>query len=324
VKRFADRLLAGLAVGVALAALVRRGGNRPGKGEAVEWTPGHELPPEPAPERGISRWRFLFNELTSRFRAHHTGIVSGSLAYYAMLALVPSLVATVAIYGLATNAADLESQITTITDTLPPAAAGIVTDQLREIVTANEAGLGLTAALSLLLALWSASAGTKALVSGINLAYGLPETRNFFRLRGMALLITIGGVLFAAVIAWFISLVTIDAGSVLQEGLFAVGVLGALTMSLGVLYKLAPNRPTVIGKLASAGAVAATLLLVITTTGFTLYVSNFGSFNATYGALAGVVLLLLWFYISGFVVLMGAELNAELEQLRKRRSRHAA
>ncbi len=119
-------------------------------------------------------------------------------------------------------------------------------------------------------------------------------------------------------IAWFISLVTIAAGTVWQEAMLASGVLMALVVSLGVLYKLAPDRPTLIGKLASPGAVASTILLVISTTGFTIYVGNFGSFNATYGALAGVVVLLLWFFISGFVVLMGAELNAELEQLRRR------
>ena len=322
-KRYVDRLLTGLAIGVAVSAFVRRRRSGTPASEAAEWIAGHRLPDEPEPESRLSRWRFLFNELTRRFREHHTGIVSGSLAYYAMLALVPTLVAAVAIYGLATDPIDLESQIGVITENLPGAAAEIIKDQLDEIVSANETGLGVTAAISLLLALWSASAGTKALLSGINLAYGRPETRSFFHLRGLAVLITVGGVVFASVIAWFISLVTIAAGTVFQEALLASGVLVALVVSLGVLYKLAPNRPTVIGKLASPGALVSTVLLVITTTGFTVYVQNFGSFNATYGALAGVVLLLLWFFISGFVVLMGAELNAQLEQLRERRLRKA-
>lgn len=323
-KRFIDRLLAGLAVGVALAALVRRNGHDDTEA-SVEWRPGHELPPEPEPERGLARWGFLLRELTSRFREHHTGIVAGSLAYWAMLALVPSLIATVAIYGLATDPADLETQIDFVVENLPADAASLITGQLDQIVSANEAGLGLTAAISLAVALWSASAGTKALMSGINLAYGLPETRRFFHLRGLALVITMGGAVFGGVIAWFISLVTIAAGTVWQEVLLAIGVFVALTVSLGVLYKLAPDRPTVIGKLASPGALAATISLVFTTLGFTLYVSNFGSFNATYGALAGVIVLLLWFFISGFVVLLGAELNAELEQLlERRRLREAA
>lgn len=321
-SRVTDRVLAGLAVGVALAALVRR----PVVDEAqepVEWKAGHALPPEQAPRRGVARLRFLTGELATRFREHHTGIVAGSLAYYSMLTLVPSLIATVAIYGILTDPIDLEAQIATVVANLPRAAASLITDQLQEIVSANEAGLGLTAALSLAVALWSASAGMKTLIQGINLAYGVPETRTFFRLRGMALVMTLGAVVFIGVIGWFIGLVSVAAGQVWQETLLALGTLIALVVGLGVIYKIAPNRTIRSGPLASPGAVAATVLLVFTTLGFTLYVRNFGSFNATYGALAGVVVLLLWFFISGFVVLLGAELNAELEQLKLRRSGEA-
>lgn len=318
-SRLTDRVLAGLAVGVALAALVRRP-DVDESHEPVDWKPGHELPPEPAPRRGVARLRFLAAELADRFREHHTGIVAGSLAYYSMLTLVPSLIATVAIYGIITDPIELEAQIATIVDNLPRAAASLITDQLQEIVSANEAGLGLTVALSLGLALWSASAGMKTLIQGINLAYGVPETRSFFRLRGIAFVMTLGATVFIGIIGWFIGLVSIAAGQVWQETLLALGTLVALVVGLGIIYKIAPNRTIRSGPLASPGAVAATVLLVFTTLGFTLYVRNFGSFNATYGALAGVVVLLLWFFISGFVVLLGAELNAELEQLRLRRS----
>jgi membrane protein len=321
--RLTDRVLTGFAVGVALAALVKRPAHTVEGETSPEWRSGHELPSSPPPSAGPSRWRFLLGELTARFREHHTGIVAGSLAYYAMLTLVPSLIATVAIYGIITDPAELELQIASVIDNLPRAAASLITEQLEEIVTANEAGLGLTAAISLALALWSASAGMKTLIQGINLAYGAPETRSFFRLRGMALVMTLGGAVFIGVLGWLVGLVSVAAGEVWQETLLAIGTLIALVVGLGVLYKVAPNRTIRSGPLASPGAMSATVLLVLTTLGFTLYVRNFGSFNATYGALAGVVLLLLWFFISGFVVLLGAELNAEMAQLRRRRSGQA-
>ena len=323
-KRFVERMLAGLAIGAALAAVIRRTPQTVTESGSGEWADGHTLPSTAVPTAGMERWRFMLKELTSRFREHHTGIVSGSLAYYAFLSLFPSLIAAVAIYGLATDLADLEAQITFIADKLPPEATALITTQLQDIVRGDQAGLGLTAAVSIVLALWSASAGTRALISGVNLAHGLPETRNFVRLRGMALVITLGGALFAAVIAWFVGLVAVAAGSVWQEALLGMTVLVALVVFLGVVYKLAPNRPTVIGRLASPGALAATLLLILTTSGFTVYVTNFGSFGATYGTLAGVIVLLLWFFISAFVVLLGAEVNAEFEQLREHKSREAA
>ncbi|MEJ7705702.1 MAG: YihY/virulence factor BrkB family protein [Geodermatophilaceae bacterium] len=159
-------------------------------------------------------------------------------------------------------------------------------------------------------------------MNAVNVCYDEDETRGFLRLRGLALLLTVGGILFMALAVGLVAVapVVLDAlnlgtlGTILlQVGRWVLLVL-LVVVGLAVVYRIAPDRDAPKFRWVSVGAVVATVIWVIASVGFSLYVSNFSSYGKTYGALAGVIVLLLWFFISAYIVLLGAEINAETEQ----------
>lgn len=312
-NRFLNWFLGALAAVVALAALRPR--SKPAAPLAVV--------ADPAPV--VSHWfdepRSVFKAVVGRLREHHMPMIAGSLAYYAFLALFPMAIAAVSIYGLVLDPADLAVQIEEISSALPEETAAFIEAQLTDVVESSGSGLGYTAFISIVIALWSASAGTKALITGIDIAYDTPENRPFVVLRGMAFLITIGLIVFITVAASAVTflpdlMAEVGAGDETRRAIEIARwpvILLAVIVGLGLLYKIAPNRPASKSPWVSYGAIAVALLWLLATLGFSLYVNTLGSFNATYGTLAGIVVLLLWFFISGLIVLAGAELNSELE-----------
>ncbi len=322
-KRPLNWFLGALAAGVAIGALSRR---RPAPGTAGG-EPGDAA--EPGPRRdvisaGAARVAApgLVRVLLRRLREHNTVLIAASLSYYAILAVFPTAIAAVSVYGLVFDPADVQRQIADLTEALPENAAGVIADQLESIVDASSAGLGLATAIGVAVALFSASAGTKSLITGINIAYGEAETRPFPKLRGIAFALTIGIIVF---IATAIALVTFMPGLLRDAGLGSgweravsiarwPAIFVFVILGLGIFYKVGPNRPASRTPLLSIGAIAAAVLWLLVTVGFSFYANNLGRFNETYGTLAGVVVLLLWFFLSGFMVLLGAELNDELEE----------
>ncbi|MDJ0496906.1 MAG: YihY/virulence factor BrkB family protein [Acidimicrobiia bacterium] len=285
-----------------------------------------EESPVDTEELTASRWfdepLAVTKSVIGRLREHHMPMIAGSLSYYAFLALFPAAIAAVSIYGLVLDPADLTAQIEEISSALPEETAKFIEAQLTEVVDASGSGLGVTAVVSIIIALWSASAGTKALITGIDIAYETPENRPFIVLRGMAFAITIGLIVFitaaASAVTFLPDLMSeVGAGDetrrLIEIGRWPV-IFVAVIVGLGLLYKIAPNRPAALSPWVSMGALAVAVLWLLATVGFSVYVNNLGSFNATYGALTGVIVLLLWFFMSGLIVLTGAELNAELEQ----------
>ena len=270
--------------------------------------------------------------VVGRLREHHMPIIAGSLSYYAFLALFPAAIAAVSIYGLVLDPADLTAQIEEISSALPQETANFIEVQLTEVVEGSGSGLGLAAVISIIVALWSASAGTKALITGIDIAYETPEDRPFIVLRGMAFAITIGLIVFitaaASAVTFLPDLMSeFGAGDETRRLIEIVRwpiILVAVITGLGLLYKIAPNRPAAMSPWVSVGALAVAVLWLLATVGFSIYVNNLGSFNATYGALTGIIVLLLWFFMSGLIVLAGAELNAELEKRGLARRHHRA
>lgn len=248
-----------------------------------------------------------------RLRQEHIPFLAAGLAYYGMLALVPGLIALVSIYGLIADRSHVASVINNISEAAPSEVVDFIQSQLTDIVEAPSSGLGLGAAISLLAALWAASAGTRSLIRGVNLAFGAQEGRSAVRLRLLSVGITIGVVVFVGVALALASVgASLVAGQPLLQWL-RWPLLGVITIGgLSTLYRFAPSEREPDWRVSAIGATAAAVGWLAASIGLSLYVTNFGSFNETYGTLGAVIVTLLWLYVSGLVVLVGAVLAAAL------------
>jgi membrane protein len=244
------------------------------------------------------------------------------VAFYSFLALFPALIAAVTLYGLIADPGQVEEQIRSLSEALPSESATLIADQLREITSTSERALGVGLVVSVLLALFTASGGVANLIKAINLAYDEEETRGFARVRALALLLTLGAIVFMVVAVGLVAVLPVvldeiglgGVGQAVVGVLRWVGLVLFMTGALAVLYRFAPDRNDPRFSWVTLGAAVATLLWILGSVGFSVYVDNFGSYGETYGALAGAVVLLLWLFLTAFVVLFGAEINAEAEQ----------
>jgi len=248
-------------------------------------------------------------------------LIAKGVAYSWFLALIPGLVAAVSIYGLVTTPDEVASQVANLSSSLPESAKTLITTQLESLAGASSGALSLGLVISILLALWGASAGMAGLVTALNIAYDEQEERNFVIKRGLALLLTIGFIVFFGIAIGLIAVFPFVADElggglavqIVVEILRWVVLVAMGIVALGLLYRVGPDRDAPAVKWLSLGSVLATVMWVVASLGFAFYVNNFGSYAKTYGALAGVVVLLLWFWITALVVLVGAEINAETE-----------
>jgi membrane protein len=243
--------------------------------------------------------------------------VAGSLAYYALLAVFPSLIAAISIYGLVADPVDLENLINTLADQLPEATTQTISHELNDIVSATGAGLRLGAVGGTIAALWSASAGAKVLITGVNLAYGERETRSYLVVRGLALLLTLGMIVGIVVVVSGVAILPSLVDSSLANIVRWPALIALVVVGLAALYRIAPSDAPDRHHPVWQGAFGAAIVWLAATAGFSAAVTAF-KFGATYGALAGVVVLLVWFFLSGLIVLLGAEFNAAIETRRQR------
>lgn len=243
-------------------------------------------------------------------------LLAAGVAFYGFLALFPAIIAGVLLYGLVASPATVTEQSQQLTNTLPSDAASLITDQMDAITSTASGSLGLGLLLAIALALWSAAGGVGNLVTAINQAFGCEETRGFVRRKAIALGLTAGAVAFLAVAVGLVAVAPVVFDAVddiaplrwLLEAARWVVLFFIIAGALTVLYRVAPDRSD--GHTNRKGVVAATLIWMVASLGFSLYVDNFGSYGKTYGALAGVVALLLWLWVSAYAVLFGAVLEA--------------
>lgn len=267
-------------------------------------------------------WRQVVRRAWRETKADGIPLMAAGVAFFAFLSLFPALIAAVTLYGLIADPVQVEEQIRSLSEALPQETTALIADQLRDITGRSDRALGLGLALSLLTALFTASGGVANLIKAINLAYDEEETRGFVRLRAIALVLTLGAVVFMVVSVGLIAVlpVVLDQLGLGGIGGATVGVLrwaGLVVIVIGALaalYRFAPDRNDPRFSWVTLGAAVATLLWVLASAGFSVYVSSFGSYGKTYGSLAGAVVLLLWLFLTAFVVLLGAEINAEAEQ----------
>jgi len=263
----------------------------------------------------------VVREAWGRSKEHNTSLLAAGVAFYVFMSLFPALVAAVLIYGLVSSPSDVVAQVHRYAANLPAESRQVLENTLRSIVRTNHTGLGIGTAVALLGALWAASGAAANLISALNVAHGVRSTRGFVKTRGLAGALTLGGLVFALLAVALITAVPILVRSAGLGAVAGIGVqvarwllLIALALAgLAVVYRVGPEQRTPQVRWASAGAVVATVAWLVGSALFSFYVSNFGSYNKVYGALAGVVVLMLWLYVTCFVVLFGAEINAVAE-----------
>lgn len=279
--------------------------------------------PAQIPARG---WWQVTRRALKETGADNVSMLAGGVAYFAFLAVFPALIAAVSCYGLVADPATVTRQIQDVAGLLPQEAQPLIAAQLRSVATGGHGALGIGLVVSLLAALWSASSGTSNLMKAVNLAYDETESRGFVKTRGIALLLTLGAVVFVlltlalvAVVPPVLQAVPLGVvGTLLAQAVRWLLLMGLVVGALAIVYRVAPDRDAPKFVWVSAGSLVAALLWIVGSVLFSLYVNNFGSYNKTYGALAGVVVLLLWLYLTSFIVLLGAEINAEAERQTRR------
>jgi len=274
--------------------------------------------PQEIPKAG---WRDILWRVKAEISNDHVSMVAASVAFYGLLAMFPLVAAIISIWGLLFDPAQITGQIEAVSGALPEGAAGIVTGQARSVASHTGAGVSLAAIFGILLALYGASKGMQALIEGLNIAYDENEKRGFIKLYLMIFALTIGLIVTAIVILGLVAVLPAviqllglgnSVGTLISYARWPLLLVVAL-FGLAILYRYAPSRDAPKWRWVSPGAVVATVLWLIGSIGFSIYVSNFASYNETYGSIGAVVILLMWFWLSAFIILLGAELNSELE-----------
>jgi membrane protein len=291
---------------------------------------GGVMAPQPVQWPAFSEWRDVLVATWKEAGADNVGFLAAGIAFYAFLAFVPLLASVVLVYGLVADPPTVAEHIGKLFASLPRDAAALIADQLKSLTASPDTSKGLSLAIALAFAIYGASKGASGIVTALNIAYEVKETRGFVRTTLLALGMTIGGLLVLLLAAGAISVTAaIDrllpgaapVVHLLVQILSWLAAMAAVSAALALVYRFAPSRPDAPWRWLTPGSAAASSLWVAASLGFGLYVSHFGNYNATYGSLGGVVVFLTWLYLSAYILLIGGELNSELEKEGARRRR---
>ncbi len=282
----------------------------------------HKIGQAKVPYRiGPQGWLDIARRLFKSIGEKNMSILAAGVAFYLLLAIFPALAAIVTTYALLADPQTVAEHLSKASGFLPGDVMDIFNEQLSTLSSQPAEGLSFKLIFGVLFAIWSAHKGVDALTAAIGVAYKEPETRNFFRLNLLTYLLTAAAILFTVIIlALLVVLPSITAFLMLPDWwnllipivrwLVFVAV---VSLAIATLYKYAPARRPAQWKWLSTGAVLATILWLAGSALFSFYVSQFGTYNETYGALGAIVVLLLWLFISSYAIIIGAALNAEME-----------
>ncbi len=246
---------------------------------------------------------------------------AAGVTFYTLLALFPAIAALVSVYGLFADRAAIGQHLEMLSGVIPGGGMELIEEQVRRLNSQPEQALGFGAILGLVLSLWSANQATKAVFDALNVVYEEKEKRSFIKLTAVTLLFTLGGVVFAllavgavVVLPVVLNLIWLGAAAewVLHLARWPI-LLAAVAFMLACIYRFGPSRARARWRWVTWGSAVASVLWLLVSLGFSYYVANFGSYNETYGSLGAVVGFMTWIWISSAVVLLGGELNAEME-----------
>lgn len=274
--------------------------------------------PGDIPWRG---WVAVLRRTGWEMLSDRVSLVAAGCAFYATLALFPALSMLISVYGLLFDPVTVEPQLETLRDLLPPAAFQLISERVHMLVTQPPSALGWSLVLSTSLALWSSATGIKSILAALNLAYEERERRSFLRYQAVAFTITLLAIVSAVVglgvlvgLPALLAFLGVSAGQkALVRALSLAMLVGALLLGLSLLYRYGPCRERPQWQWVTPGSVVATVLWLLASALFSWYVANVASYDVTYGPLGTVAGVMMWFFVTVFAVLLGAELNAELE-----------
>ncbi|MDX7951386.1 YihY/virulence factor BrkB family protein [Lichenihabitans sp. Uapishka_5] len=330
-----------LAMGLAVAVLARRPlvpagaastprtslgaglprGDAPGqeRGQAAEGRHG-EAADTPAAFTARS-WKDILWRVYGELSNDRVLAVAAGVTFYALLALFPAITALVSLYGLLADPVTISDQLASLANLMPSGALDIIGEQVKRIASKPHGSLGFGFVAGLGVALWSANAGVKAMFDALNIVYDEKEKRSFIRLNAVSLLCTLGGLAIVilalgAVVVIPVVLNLVGLGSVLETTISLARwplLLCLIMLALAVLYRVGPSRRAPQWRWVTWGSGLAAVAWVVASMLFSWYVAKFGTYNETYGSLGAAIGFMTWIWISTTVVLIGAEVNAEME-----------
>jgi membrane protein len=281
---------------------------------------------------GSRGWKQVATRVLTRIGEDRVMAEAASVTYYTLLAIFPALAALISFYGLIANPAIIGRNLSALSGVVPGGGMQIISDQIHSLTSTPNQALGFGAIIGLLTSIWSANAGVKSLFDALNAVYGERETRSFFHRTWLSLAFTLGALLFvaiamSAVVVLPAVLAYVGLGtwgdSLLSAGRWPVLWL-AIMLFLALTYRYGPCRASAKLRWLSWGSAFAAIVWLLASAGFSWYVAHFGSYNRTYGSLGAAVGFMTWIWISTIIVLVGAELNAQLEALSARTDQVAA
>jgi membrane protein len=285
--------------------------------EAVELGRHAEAPGE-IPWHG---WKAVLRRVFLEMLTDRVSLVAAGCAFYATLALFPAISMLISIYGLLLDPSTVEPQLEVLRNLLPPSAWQLISERVHVLVSKPQASLGLHLLFNTGVTLWSSATGTKSIIAALNLAYEERERRSFLRFQLTSFIITLLAIISAVVgLALLVGLPAVLAGLgiaahqtvLIRIASFCLLVL-AILIGLSLLYRYGPSRQRPQWRWVTPGSLVATVLWVLVSALFSFYVGQFATYDATYGPLGTVVGVMMWFFVTVYAVLLGAELNAELE-----------
>ncbi|MFL6815562.1 MAG: YihY/virulence factor BrkB family protein [Bradyrhizobium sp.] len=266
-------------------------------------------------------WKDILVRTYEQFNQDRLLAVAAGVVFYGLLALFPAITALVSSYALFAKPSTINDHLSLLSEVLPAGAFDIVKDQVGRVLAKGDLKLGTAFVGSFLLAVWSANGGMKAIIDALNVVYDETEKRGFFKLNAVSLAFTFGGLIavlvaIGAVVALPIILSVIGLGSI-TDALFRIGrwplLIAMMLFGLAVLYRFGPSRRSPQWRWLSVGSIFATLTWLAGSGLLSFYLANYANYDATYGSLGAAIGLMIWMWMSTIVVLLGAELNSEIE-----------
>ena len=251
----------------------------------------------------------MLDDLKTALQRPYLGLAAAGVAYYGFLAIVPLLASALLLFGLLADSATLGALLATVTDTLPGPAGELVGTQMLDIAGDDAGAQGIGLLVSLLLSLIAARGGALALIDGLDLAFKVNDSRSFVRRNLLAVAITVGAILGMGLVVLTLGYAGLGDGMLGKAALYLV-LFAAVLAGASILYRKAPDREGIAWIDTWPGAALFAAGMLAGTLGFGIYVAKFGDYDATYGSLGAIVVLLTWMWLSAYLLLIGAAFNA--------------